>query len=59
MKKWMILFGCFSFLLIGGCSFSKDIPCGCLPPNQQKKEQQNNTLELQGVVWNTTKIEFS
>ncbi|MXQ54160.1 hypothetical protein [Shimazuella alba] len=46
----MVLAGGFAFLLIaGGCSFSKDVPCGCLPP--KKQEQQDKALGLWEVVW--------
>jgi hypothetical protein len=52
MKKRLLLVGCFSFVfIVVGCSLSKDVPCGCLPPKHQKQEQQDNTLELREVVW--------
>jgi hypothetical protein len=50
LGKKIVLAGGFAFLLIaGGCSFSKDVPCGCLPP--KKQEQQDKALGLWEVVW--------
>jgi hypothetical protein len=50
LGKRIMLAGCFAFLLIaGGCSFSKDVPCGCLPP--KKQEQQDKAAGLWEMVW--------
>jgi hypothetical protein len=50
LGKKIMLAVCFAFLLTaGGCSFSKDVPCGCLPPKEQEK--QDKALGLWEVVW--------